>query len=40
VNHKNRIKTAYSCGGVEAVKQYISEVAELVSSRVDIAVDL
>lgn len=40
VNHKNRIKTAYSCGGVEAVKEYINGVAELANSQVNIAVDL
>ena len=39
-NHKNRIKTAYVSGGVEAVREYIQGVAELVNSKIQIAVEL
>ena len=40
VNHKNRIKTVYKDGGVEAVKTYVKDVLELSESRLDIAVNL
>lgn len=40
VNHKNRLKTAYTCGGVEAVQQYVNEVLELSQSKVSIALDI
>lgn len=40
VNHKNRLKTVYKDGGVEAVKQYVNDVLELSECRLDIAIDL
>jgi hypothetical protein len=40
VNHKNRLKTVYKDGGVEAVKSYVNDVLELSDSRLNIAVNL
>ena len=40
VNHKNRLKTVYVSGGVEAVQTYVNNVAELSKSKIDIAIDL
>lgn len=40
VNHKNRLKTVYKDGGVEAVRTYVNDVLELSESRISIAVDL
>lgn len=40
VNHKNRLKTVYVGGGVEAVQTYVNDVAELSKSKIDIAINL
>ena len=40
VNHKNRMKVAYANGGVDALRTYIKDVAELSQSKIDLAVDL
>jgi predicted phage-related endonuclease len=40
VNHKNRLKTAYKSGGVEAVKKYVEDVIALSQARTTVAVDL
>lgn len=39
-NHKNRMKTAYKSGGVEAVKEYVKGVYDLSNLRMDIAINL